>query len=269
MKNQSLDSPLLKQRVTINPYLQAGGNLLRRLTWDVNPKSWVSRNRLKSIKNKYRGQKAVIICNGPSLLDTDFSLLQKIFTFGLNKINLLFDKHEFRPSCIVSVNPYVIEQNKEFYNHTDIALYLDSVCTSLINLRNNVTFIHSNRHSVNKFARDCSISINQGGTVTYVAMQLAYHMGFSEVALIGCDHNFKSKGPANLAVVSKENDPDHFDPNYFAGGQVWQLPDLALSEMCYGIARDIYFGSGRKIVNCTSGGKLELFPRASLDKFIS
>ncbi|WP_277882134.1 hypothetical protein [Oculatella sp. FACHB-28] len=43
------------------------------------------------------------------------SLLKGTYTFGLNKINLLFEYSEFRPSCIVSVNSFVVEQNAEFY----------------------------------------------------------------------------------------------------------------------------------------------------------
>ena len=71
-------------------------------------------------ENKYSNEKAVIICNGPSLLKVDLALLKNVYTFGLNKINLLFGKSDFRPSAIVAVNKYVIEQNADFYDSTDI-----------------------------------------------------------------------------------------------------------------------------------------------------
>jgi hypothetical protein len=113
------------------------------------------------------------------------------------------------------------------------------------------------------------MSIFQGGTVTFVAIQLAFHMGFKEVALIGCDHNFTSKGPANKLVESSDRDKDHFDPNYFSGGVMWQLPDLALSEYSYSMAKEAYELAVRKIFNATEGGKLEIFPRISLKDFVS
>ena len=263
---QNLDK---EPRATINPYLRAVGLILFRILWDIHPYSWVSRKRIKTWKGRFWGQKAVILCNGPSLNRVNFDDLAAsgIFTFGLNKINLLFKRSDFRPSVIVAVNPHVIEQNAEFYNKTNIPLFLDSKGKNWVRFRNNVHFLHSAGGSGN-FAKDCSISINQGNTVTYVAMQLAFHMGFKEVALVGCDHTFATKGPANKTVIAGKEDPNHFDPNYFAGGVKWQLPDITASELHYEVARDTFERNGRKIVNCTEGGKLEVFTRQPLSEFL-
>ncbi|AGY57852.1 6-hydroxymethylpterin diphosphokinase MptE-like protein [Gloeobacter kilaueensis] len=258
---------LNSQRATINPYRYATLELLRRLKWDLSAESWRSRDRLRSCLNKHSAQRAVIVCNGPSLLRSDLSLLRTAFTFGLNKINLLFAQSDFRPACIVSVNPFVIEQNQHFFNSTDIPLFLDSVGTRHVQARKNVTFLHS--ASQVKFARDCSISIYQGYTVTFVAMQLAFHMGFERVALIGCDHNFATKGPPNKTVLATAKDENHFDPKYFSDGMRWQLPDLSSSEAAYSLARVVFEEAGRKIVNCTEGGNLEVFERCRLKDFIS
>ena len=261
------ENPLAHTRPVINPYWEAAVLFLWRLRWDLNIESWRSRHRLRLLRNKYSGQKAIILCNGPSLLKSDFSLLNGIYTFGLNKINLLFSQTRFRPSCIVAVNPFVIEQNADYFNETAIPLFLDEYATKYIDSRKNIIFLHSAR--VTRFARDCSWSINQGYTVTYVAMQLAFHMGFKEVALIGADHNFSIKGPANKTVISGDKDESHFDPNYFSGGLKWQLPDIFQSEVSYTMAKQQYEAFGRKIVNATEGGKLEIFPRISLAEFIS
>ena len=94
-------------------------------------------------------------------------------------------------------------------------------------------------------------------------------MGFSDVALIGCDHDFTSKGPPNKVVTSGDKDMDHFDPNYFAGGMKWELPDLLTSEVYYTLARKVYAEAGRRIVNATEGGKLDIFPRVSLEEFLA
>ena len=256
---------------TLNPYRRAASLIWNRLKWDINFRSFISRYRLKKMKGKYDGEKCVILCNGPSLLDVDFELLNNsgVYCFGLNKINLLFDKVNFTPDAIVSVNPFVIEQNKEFFNDTDIPMFLDS-CAFQLGIKNKSTFnyLHSSNFR-GEFAKDCSLSINQGHTVTFVAMQLAFHLGFKEVALVGCDHNFVSKGPANKTVVSGETDPNHFDPNYFSGGVKWQLPDLFQSEVAYQEAKIQFEESGRVIKNCTSGGKLEIFDRMKLVEFLS
>jgi hypothetical protein len=248
-----------------NPYLLAGALVFRRFLWDIKPESWRSRRKLLKWKNRFFGQKAVIVCNGPSLLRTDLSLLKNTFTFGLNKIDLLFDKSDFRPSCIVAINLFVIEQNEWFYNKTEIPLFLDSKGCRNIRPRENITFLHS--AGFPKFAGDCSMSVYIGSTVTFVAMQLAFHMGFRDVALIGCDHNFVSKGYPHRVLISGSEDPDHFDPGYFSDGVKWNFPDLLGSELYYMMARNVFHQAGRKIVNATEGGKLEVFPRVSLKDF--
>jgi hypothetical protein len=266
--NSDLRNPILEESDTINPYYRGSSLLVNRIKWDLNPQSWIARNRLNKLKNRNDGLKAVILCNGPSLLKSDLSLLNKIYTFGLNKINLLFDSSAFRPSCIVSANKYVINQNRDFYNSTDIQLFLDSYALKIgVKARKNVIFFHS--VNIDRFARDCSLSVFQGYTVTFVALQLAFHMGFKEVALIGCDHEFKKKGPANMVVNANENDVDHFHKQYFSQGQEWQLPDMERSELYYNYANNVYCTFNKKIINATVGGKLEIFERVDLAEFIA
>ncbi len=84
---------------------------------------------------------------------------------------------------------------------------------------------------------------------------------FRKLILIGVDHNFVTQGPANQAVVSKGDDPNHFSPNYFGAGFKWQLPDLDGSERAYRLARDAYEKSGRQVLDATVGGNLTIFPK--------
>lgn len=253
-------------RDTLNPYRISARAIVDRLLWDISPEAIRSRRILRNLANRYYGQSAVILCNGPSLLNTEFLLLNNIFVFGLNKIYLLFDKTDFRPDCIVAVNRLVIEQASEFYQTTDYPLFLCSSGRRHVPSRPNVSYLHSS--NIVRFARDVSVSIYQGHTVTFVAMQLAFHMGFTRVALVGCDHNFAVKGPANQTVTAGDVDESHFDPRYFAGGVKWQLPDLIQSEVSYLMALDVFQSDNRLLCNCTEGGKLEVLPRMRLRDFI-
>lgn len=253
---------------TVNPYRKAASLAFRRLAWDLSPVSWEARRRLRRLRDTHLGEKSIIMCNGPSLLQVDFDLLSNsgVFTFGLNKINLLFDKTEHRPSCIVAVNPFVIEQNLEFFNKTSVQLFIKA--HRGIKTRDNVYYLHtSNVHG--SFAGDVSMSLWEGHTVTYVAMQIAYHLGFAEVGLVGCDHSFSVKGPPNQIVTADASDSDHFDPTYFSDGMKWQLPDLAESEMAYHKALQVFDTAGRRLFNCTRGGKLEILPRRELAAFLA
>jgi hypothetical protein len=116
------------------------------------------------------------------------------------------------------------------------------------------------------FYRDVRKGVWEGATVTYVALQLAYHMGFAEVVLIGVDHSFATVGAPNQLVVSTGDDPNHFDPSYFGKGFRWQLPDLPTSEMAYELARRAFEADGRRVVDATVGGRLEIFPKARFDE---
>lgn len=254
-------------RPDINPYRFATALVLQRLRWDLKPQSWKSRRRLRACRGCFAGQKAVIVCNGPSLLKSNLSLLTGVFSFGLNKINLLFNTSDFRPSCVVAVNPFVIEQNCDFFKATEIPLYLNSDALGLIGSRANVTYVHTTMQK--KFALDCSMSVFVGNTVSFVAMQLAYHLGFSRVALIGCDHDYAHKGVPNQAAAAKGKDVNHFSPDYFTNGVTWQFPDLLASEMAYTLAKDVFAADGRQIFNATVGGKLTVFPRLTLEEYLA
>jgi hypothetical protein len=101
--------------------------------------------------------------------------------------------------------------------------------------------------------------------VTYIALQLAFFLGFDPVILVGMDHNFETKGAPNETIVAQGKDRDHFDSRYFADGFRWQLPDLELSERAYTMARDAYQAAGRTVLDATVGGKLTIFPKVDFN----
>jgi hypothetical protein len=250
----------------LNPYRVATRLILDRLFWDLKPLAWRSRRKLCALKDSHAGEKAVILCNGPSLRAIDFKQLENVFTFGLNKINLLFEEASFRPSAIVAVNPLVVEQNLDFFKSTTIPLFIDRVGVNF-GLADgiNTCFMHS--CDFPHFSRDCSLSIFQGYTVTYVALQLAYHMGFTKVALVGCDHDYQTSGEPNTISIAGARDLGHFSDKYFAN-QPWQLPDLAGSEFYYDLARRCFEHDGRTIVNASTASQLNVFHRMALNDFV-
>lgn len=257
----------------INPYrnfIYSTLEVFDKFKWDISSSAAVSRKNLNRIKNNYATSKAVIICNGPSLLKTNLDIPNNVFTIGLNKINLIFDHSEFRPNVIVAVNKYVISQNRDFYESTDIPLFLcqkQAIKNKLFASKTR-TLLYTSSGSPG-FSRDISYAISASATVTYTALQLAYFMGFSKVALIGCDHSFSTKGPDHMVVKSSTADPNHFDPRYFSGGVLWNLPSISESEESYLRAKRYFEQDKRIIFNCTVGGELELFPRLLLADFLS
>ncbi|MRR53110.1 MAG: glycosyltransferase [Deltaproteobacteria bacterium] len=220
----------------------------------------MTNRRLGQFRNKHQGQRCVIIGNGPSLNKMDLSFLEDEITFGMNRIFLMFDQWKFRPTYYVSVNPLVIEQSAgdilriiapKFLSHKGIPFFDDP---------GDIHFLQSIPQWF--FSKDPRNGICEGWTVTYVAMQLAYFMGFEEVVLIGVDHHFVTKGDPNKEVVSEGDDPNHFHPGYFGKGARWHLPDLERSEGSYRMAKETFESEGRRIIDATVDGKLTIFPKA-------
>ena len=257
-------------RYELNQYRTAASLVKHRLKWDISVFGRVQKRRVTSWEDRMSGGRAVILCNGPSLNRTDFDALQAsgLFVFGLNKINLLFPRVQLRPNVIVAVNQKVIEQNAEFFRQTTIPLFLDASARSVVPPRDNVFYLFSSGPD-GTFSTDLRRGINQGFTVTYAALQVAFYMGFREVALVGADHTFAVKGPANAEAIASGPDRSHFDPNYFADGVPWDLPDLVGSEYHYQVADIVYTNAGRSITNCTDGGALEIYAKSSLADFIN
>lgn len=208
----------------------------------------------------HRGQRCFIIGNGPSLKQTDLTKLRGEFTFGLNRIYLLFDDLGFTTTYYLSVNSLVIEQCALDIQNLPVPKFLSWRSFRLIGSAPDLMFLYTT-YSGPIFGRDARKRLWEGATVTYVALQLAFYMGFNEVILIGVDHSFSTQGKPNSTVVSPGDDPDHFQGNYFGKGFRWQLPDLETSEKAYRMAHHAYEKNGRKVLDATVGGKLSVFPK--------
>ena len=139
--------------------------------------------------------------------------------------------------------------------------FLNWHARDVINLSSDMIFVRDPYDTLLGFSKNVPCRIWEGSTVTYVALQIAYYMGFNEVILIGVDHSFSTKGEPHKEVTSTGSDLNHFSPEYFGKGFRWQLPDLETSEQAYRLAKYYFEQDGRKILDATVGGKLDVFPK--------
>jgi hypothetical protein len=225
--------------------------------------------RLRQYHNLHRGKRCFIIGNGPSLRSMDLSPLKNEFTFGMNRLYMAFPEMGFSTTYFVSMNDLVAEQCAADFSALQIPKFFSWRARKWINPDSLTQFIYST-YTGPGFANDITGRVWESATVTYVALQLAYYMGFSTVILIGVDHNFVTQGKPNTTVVSQGDDPNHFNPQYFGKGFRWQLPDLETSEMGYRFARKAFEQDGRRVLDATVGGKLTVFTKVDyLDLFPS
>lgn len=216
--------------------------------------------RLEALRDLHRGKRCFIIGNGPSLKQTDLTRLKDEYTLGQNRIYLAFPDIGFSTSYYLSVNDLVIEQCAQDIQGLQMPRFVSWRARRWLKPQDNLYFIHAT-YTGKKFATDIRERVWEGGTVTYTSLQVAYFLGFSQVILVGVDHNYVTQGKPNATVVSEGDDPNHFHPNYFGEGFRWQLPDLIQWEEAYRLARRAYEADGRSVVDATVGGKLQVFPK--------
>jgi hypothetical protein len=255
------------KRVTPRPLWQATrsawNGLQNAALWPqatFHPWRRSSIRRLGELKDIHRGQRCFIIGNGPSLKQTDLSRLRDEYTFGMNRIYLGFPEMGFQTTYFLTINSLVIEQCAQDIRSLTMPRFVCWRSHGVIGAAPDLNFLHTT-YTGPKFATDARGRLWEGATVTYVTLQLAYHMGFEKVILIGVDHNYSAQGKPNTTVVSQGDDRDHFNASYFGKGFRWQLPDLETSEHGYLMARQAYERAGRQVVDATVGGKLAIFPK--------
>lgn len=211
-------------------------------------------------KNRHSGERCVIVCNGPSLNDMNLSFLKNEVVIGLNKIFLGFTKFNFYPRYYVAVNKKVIEQSiSEIRSLTSVKFLSDRVRDVFV--EDSLTNILKTEYYQDDFSLDISGGLQEGYTVTYAALQIAFYLGFQTVIIIGMDHRFKFEGAPNEEKFLTGKDVNHFAPSYFADKK-WDNPDLVNSERYYNIAKKVFEEDGREIIDATINGACTVFPKA-------
>ena len=241
------------------------------LAWTLSGSSVRNRQLLEQYRGRHRGARCFLIANGPSLGSMDLRALADEYTISMNRAYLLYEQWRFVPTYYVCANELVLEQfandiahlgMPRFVNHNRRTYFDDARGNSLMYLRLRLGLADS-------FSSDVTHAISSGGTVTFVALQLAYFMGFTKVILIGLDHNFVEKGIPNATEIRQSaKDESHCHPDYFPKGTKWQLPDLYRSELAYALAREAFERDHREIIDATVGGKCEVFPKVQFSSLV-
>jgi hypothetical protein len=233
-------------------------------------------DELAQFYNRYQGQRCFIIGNGPSLNKHDLSLLENEYSFGVNSFYYKTRETGFRPTFYVVEDSSVMKENiDEIRAYEAPFKFFPTIYRNLHPKTPNTFFFNMNRgfyektspnYAVPRFSTDVSRVLYCGQSVTYINLQMAYFMGFTEVYLIGMDFNYvipESHARTGDVLLSDTDDPNHFHKDYFGKGKTWKDPKLDRVLMNYKMANLVYTSVGRKIYNATEGGMLEEFPRRS------
>lgn len=231
---------------------------------------------IEKFRNAFLGERCFIIGNGPTLNEHDLSLLENEYTFGVNSFYYKTRETGFRPTFYVVEDSSVMKENiKEIKDYHAPFKFFPTIYKKLHPESPNTFFFKMNRgfyeksspnYCVPRFSTDASKELFCGQSVTYINLQLAYFMGFTEVYLIGMDFSYvipESHKRTGDVLLSDSDDPNHFHKDYFGKGKTWKDPKLERVGMNYRMAKLAYESTGRKIYNATVGGSLEIFDRVN------
>jgi hypothetical protein len=106
------------------------------------------------------------------------------------------------------------------------------------------------------FAEALDAGLYRGFTVVTDAIQLAYHMGFGEVYLLGCDFSYAGENTHFYAtgVYEESRRSDMPIPRVFKALET---------------ARRVFEANGRRLVNVTPGGALDALPREDFEAVVA
>jgi hypothetical protein len=240
--------------------------------------------RLESFRAKHAGERCFIVGNGPSLNQTNLDLLKNEYSWGSNKIYLIFPKVEWRPTFYVGVDTLVIPDIR----HEIARLVTELPTTSFyfpvrfresgaVSSSANVFWYNEVEpweiaEPDKQFATNPAAWVASVRTVTIAAMQFAAFMGFGPIYLIGCDTSYSipqtavgtSRNGRDL-VSTQDDDPNHFDRSYFGKNSKWHDPRVDMMVAHYEVAKSVCDSLNVEVYNATIGGNLEVFPRVDYE----
>ncbi|MCG7647564.1 DUF115 domain-containing protein [Alteromonas sp. Cnat3-28] len=214
--------------------------------------------------NRHVGKRCVLVCNGPSLNKMDLGFLKHEIVIGLNKIYLGLRRFGFYPRYYVAVNKKVIEQSANEIADLASVKFISDRGKHLI-VDDPLTNIIRTKDYARDFSFDIGDGVQEGYTVTYAALQIAFYLGFSKVVIIGMDHRFSYEGKPNEEKLHVGDDMNHFTTGYFKGHK-WDNPDLVNSERYYKIAKTVFEQNGREIIDATVDGACPIFKKMNYEQ---
>lgn len=229
---------------------------------------------LKKIHNCHLGESCFIIGNGPSLTAEDLTTLHAagIATFAVNRIFKIFPQTPWRPTYYVNSDHVLIRdvledvnrltESEKFIPLQDKYYHNSKVKGAHYFFRND----HRDRDPADGFSLDCTKQVNTRGTVTIECMQLAMHMGYRHIYLIGVDHNFDKVITENGEVIINTGVKNYFCEGYDTDVANEVVHDLGTTTKAYMDVKTFIDKHGVNIYNTSRQTKLEVFPKLSFEQ---
>jgi hypothetical protein len=239
-----------------------------------------------ALKGRHQGQRAFILCNGPSTLQQDLQPLagEVVFSVSSGYLHPDYDSIKPRYHCIPQITyGQVTEQEAvawfgEMHERTGNAeIFLSATEENFVRKHGlfpgrtiHYLFLHEDfDHLASRNVPDLSTTIPGVQSVPIMGLMLGLYMGFKDLYLLGTEH---SEFVTRRYVYS-------FEPTVLKGKDLSTTPAgevttsryddfQSLSRLWrqYRTLREIAEANHARIWNATAGGELDEFPRVRLEQ---
>ena len=264
----------IKEFVKSNPYIScmAYNALNAKIAYNQQRENRDVLARIQTYKNKYQGKRCFIIGTGPSLTVTDLEMIKDEYSFGTNRIFELFSKTTWRPTFYVNQDHDLIKRHMKTISELEIEhkfVPIEYKKDFGVDKMNFFVLRHQEFYpKAAPFSRNIEKYLAQGFTVTYGAIQLAVYMGFSEIYLLGIDHNYAVTRDSKGNIIKTNNGKQGYAVGMSDYINMNNLPRIEETTIAFETAECLSYKYNYRIYNCTRGGKLEAFERKLLEDVI-
>jgi hypothetical protein len=238
-----------------------------------------TKDRWQSVYDRFKGNDTwLVVGNGPSLQLKDLEAFYRlgIPSIASNKINLLFEKTEWRPALSTIADPLLLHKlPAEHYQSIGLTL-LPHTLVLMARTKNKLPWRHiSNPAGEEKYVgKGEEISPMNGffvgGTITCANLQLAMWAGAKTIYLIGCDHFYANEEhKTGTRKGEHQGASNHFDPNYRKPGEIVNEAPVDLMNHSYRVVRKMADQRDVRILNISRKTALEAFERDTVENALA
>ncbi len=235
----------------------------------------------RALNNQHAGERCFILATGPSIKKQDLKLLRGETCIALSNFFVHQDYRVIKPNyyCVAGYHQPIsktawTEWLGEMASATDNAIMFFSLNdredierNGLFSRREIHYLQYANWSKISGGELDITRSVPSPQSVTIMALEVALYMGFKNIYLLGCDHDW---------ILHFNTSAHFYEESQHAlvreGYDEWAGSDLELTFECYvrlwqqykalwQIAR----GKSINIFNATAGGLLDVFPRVGYE----
>jgi hypothetical protein len=254
-------------RESLTPMPASGRALAFRKFAAIAAPALPSSHRLADMKDRYAGQSAWLVGNGPSVRIEDLDRLAETgaLCFGFNRFHLAYDQTSLRPAFTVTGDAQMIEDfGQQIVDEAGGTVFVAH--HEPPELQGDYIWLRQRNAYPSLFSLEPAGFVTPGGSSLFVAMQIGFYLGIRRWNVYGADFSFRYSNKANShdAFRTATGDDNHFIKNY-RSGRAWCPPAIESILPGFHAARVLMELNDGYIRNATRGGHLHVFDRIGFE----